>query len=642
MMKPGLFFRHPAVLSCVCFETWLSLLIRLPARPETEVAGSGRSPNTKTNTPMHGKWNQFWVSAEVRVLPNRVADSHRWLVHLAFVFAAFMLFVHLGDVPLISPDEGRNAEVAREMRERGAWLVPTYDGLPYLDKPAFFFKAVAFSFSLFGESETSARLPSALAGFALLAMVFFFCRRVYEERTASLAVMVLAATPLYWTFARIVIFDMTLAFFVCSSIFACHLAEEAEGRWRSLWYRLGALLAGLATLVKGPVGFLIPTLVVGLHHRLEKREGALRRFFALPNWVVFLTVVLPWFVGLSILCPDFPYYGIVKESIARFTTPEFHRTQPFYFYAVVISGGFFAWSLLLPESLLAAWRARRHWSRTDRLLVVWAIVVVVFFSLSQSKLPGYILSAVVALGILTARLFSLAMLNPQGRATRIVLRGTMGLFLSTGLAALVIVLAAANRGMLEGLFHIGSSTSAWLGAMLPKVAPSLAGAALLALAAYRARDVLWCFVAFLALPVLLVTANFDLLSAYGETRSARALAARVSNLLPPNAEIACLNCFPNGLPFYLRRPITVLSDSGKELTSNYILFSLHTAQHWPDRIVPRARWEEWLAGRNHPVYLIARGGSPSLLDAWAARYGVTPTEIGSGYRAVLLLTPRRP
>lgn len=591
---------------------------------------------------MQGKWNRLGFSTEASVLPRRIAEYHRWLGYLAFLFASFMLFVHLGDAPLISPDEGRNAEVAREMRESRAWLVPTYDGLPYLDKPAFFFKAVAFSFSLFGESETSARLPSALAGFALLAVVFFFCRRVYEERTASLAVMVLAATPLYWAFARIVIFDMTLALFVCSAIFACHLAEETEGRWCSLWYRLGALLAGLATLVKGPVGFLIPTLVVGLHHRFEKREGATRRLFALPNGVVFLTVVLPWFVGLSILYPDFPYYGIVKESIARFTTPEFRRTQPFYFYAMVVAVGFFAWSLLLPESALAAWRARQHWSRADRLLVVWAIVVVVFFSLSQSKLPGYILSAAVALGILTARLFSLAMLNPQGGAARIVLRGTMGLFLSTGLVALVIVLAAANRGMLDGLFHIGSGTSAWLGAMLPKVALSFTGVALLAFVAHRAQDVRRGFVAFLALPVLLVTANFDLLSAYAETRSARALALRISNLVPTDAEIACLNCFPNGLPFYLRRPITVLSDSGKELTSNYILFSLHTARTWSDRIIPPAQWEEWLASRDHPVYLLAKGGGPSLLDAWAARHGVIPTEIGSGYRAVLLLTPRRP
>lgn len=591
---------------------------------------------------MHGNWNQSRVSVEVGVLPSRIMDRHRWLVYFAFLFAAFMLFVHLGDLPLISPDEGRNAEVAREMRERGAWLVPTYNGLPYLDKPAFFFRVVAISFSLFGESESSARLPSALAGFALLAVVFLFCRRVYDERTASLAVMVLAATPLYWAFARIVIFDMTLAFFTCSSIFACHLAEEMEGRQRSLWYRLGALLSGLATLVKGPVGFLIPTLVVGLHHRLEKREGALRRFFALPNWVVFLTVVLPWFVGLSILYPDFPYYGIVKESIARFTTPEFRRTQPFYFYPVVIAVGFFAWSLLLPESVLAAWRARQRWSRADRLFVIWAIVVVVFFSLSQSKLPGYILSAVVVLGILMARLFSLAMSNQRGQAARIVLQGTMGLFLTTGLVTLVIALVVANRGMLEGLFRIGSGTTEWFGAALPKVALSFAGVALLALVAYRTRDVRWGLMAFLVLPVFLVTANFDLLSAYGETHSARALALRVSSLLPLDAEIACLNCFPNGLPFYLRRPITVLSNSGKELTSNYILFSLHTTRNWPDRIVPQARWEEWLAGRDHSVYLLAKGEDPSLLDAWAARYGVTPTGIGFGYRAALLPLPRRP
>lgn len=92
------------------------------------------------------------------------------------------------------------------------WLVPTYDGLTYLDKPAFYFKTVALSFSLFGESEAVARLSSAMFGFALVIMAFFFCRKMYDQRTAILATLIISTTPLYMAFARIVIFDMTLAF----------------------------------------------------------------------------------------------------------------------------------------------------------------------------------------------------------------------------------------------------------------------------------------------------------------------------------------------------------------------------------------------------------------------------------------------
>ena len=152
---------------------------------------------------------------------NAKSDAaSRFLVLLAFLVAAFTLFAGLGKLALMEPDEERNAEVAREMKQSGAWLIPTYDGLPYLDKPAFYFKTVALSFAAFGESNAAARLPSALSGFALLVLLFGFCRRAYSERCAALAVLVVATSPLYIAFARLVIMDMTLAFFVCASIFA--------------------------------------------------------------------------------------------------------------------------------------------------------------------------------------------------------------------------------------------------------------------------------------------------------------------------------------------------------------------------------------------------------------------------------------
>ncbi|MDD1644064.1 MAG: glycosyltransferase family 39 protein, partial [Methylococcaceae bacterium] len=282
----------------------------------------------------------------------------RWVLVFSFIISAYMLFGRLGGWPLISPDEGRNAEVAREMSQSHAWLVPTYDGLVYLDKPAFYFKTIALSFSLLGESEGVARLSSAFFGFSLLVVVYLFCRRIYDQRTAILAMLIVATTPLYIAFSRFVIFDMTLAFFVCSTIFACFLAEESEEKQRMRWYLVGALSAGIATLIKGPVGFIVPTLVITVFNAVEGRFVVMKRAFAPRNWAVFFAVVLPWFVGLSLLRPDFPYYGIMRESVARFTTTEFHRTAPFYFYAPVIAGTFFAWSLLLPESIVIAWRKR--------------------------------------------------------------------------------------------------------------------------------------------------------------------------------------------------------------------------------------------------------------------------------------------
>ena len=558
-----------------------------------------------------------------------------WPILLAFLISAWAVFGHLGGFPLLAPDEGRNAEIAREMMDAGAWLVPTYDGATYLDKPAFFFKAVALSLALFGESEAAARLPSALFGFGLLVALFGFCHRVYDLRTAALAMVIVAATPLYIAFSRIVIFDMTLAFFVCGSIFAAYLAEEQEGKARDRGYLLAAFMGGVATLVKGPVGFIIPLLVMAVFHLSQRRYDALKRQFAGVHWLMFLAVVLPWFVGLSLACPDFPYYGIMRESIARFTTPVFRRTQPFYYYGLIIASCCFAWSLLLPESIAAVWRKRRNLSRPDRLFIVWALVVVVFFSLSKSKLPGYILTGVVALGVLAARVFAEALADRQGYAAAIVRRASLALLLVLLPAVAAMTAFVFHPEWLEARLKVTHEVFALFVPLMPMAAASLGVMAALAAMAYFRRDARWACAAVLSVPLLILTANFEVLPRYADTRSARALAGRLPSL-PENTEYACLSCFPPGLPFYLKRLVTLVSDDGNELTSNYVLFSLSSGKPWPERIVSYDRLDSWLRSRDHPVYVIAKHEKHAALDALAAARGVAVTDIGAGHWAALL------
>src|SRR5580700_1665079 len=147
-------------------------------------------------------------------------------IFFALAVVWISLFFRLGSLPLLQPDEGRNAEVAREMKDSGAWLSPSYNGIAYLDKPVFYFKTVALSLAMFGDSETAARLPSALFGLALLALAYVFCRRTYGIPCAILAVIIIATMPLYLVNARTVIFDIVLAFFVSAAIFAGYRAEE--------------------------------------------------------------------------------------------------------------------------------------------------------------------------------------------------------------------------------------------------------------------------------------------------------------------------------------------------------------------------------------------------------------------------------
>ena len=245
----------------------------------------------------------------------------------------------LGHLPLLQPDEGRNAEVGREMKESGAWLVPTYNGVVYLDKPSFFFKAVALSLALNGNSEAAARMPSAAFGVGRCCWSSAFAAKCTERAAVCWR-------RLFWAPRRSTLPMRALSFSIsrlrfssCGAIFAGYLAEAAEGRARRNWYLVGALSTGFATLVKGPIGFILPAMVLLVFNRVEGRRGAWKRLFSPLNLLVFFGVTLPWFVGLCLAHHDFLRYGLVEESFKRFTTAKrFHRSEPFYFYLLIIAG----------------------------------------------------------------------------------------------------------------------------------------------------------------------------------------------------------------------------------------------------------------------------------------------------------------
>lgn len=555
---------------------------------------------------------------------------------LGFAFAAFLCFVHLGDFPLLVPDEGRNAEVAREMKLQGSWLVPTYDGATYLDKPAFFFKSVALSLEAFGDTEWAARLPSALSAVLWLLALLGFTLKHYGARTAALAVCVVAATPLFMAFSRIVIFDMMLGLFVTTAILSAHLAGEHSGKRKWQLYLLASLFSGLATLVKGPVGFLIPLLVMSVYHVVSGTRREIRSFFSVGPVLVFLGVVLPWFVGLSLECPDFPYYGIVKESISRFTTPEFRRTQPFYYYGIIVSACFFPFSTVLPYAFWEGVRRRFEWQAADRLFVIWALVVLVFFSLSKSKLPGYILTGVVAMGVLVARVLVLAF---EGEKTAVqILRRSL---VTLGVLALILAIPLLlGTGAWMRFFDVPWLKTGFAERFMPLFPGTLVAlgcTALLAFTAWIMKGSRLAIAGFMVFPLLLVTLNFDWIPRYAAIKSAKALEGSLPRDLPSDTEFACVACMPHGLPFYLGRKITVFTEDGGELTSNYVLFSLREGKPWPPSLVPFKDLNAYLGATSHPIFLLARREGLSEFKKLVGERASEILTLSQGYIGVLML-----
>jgi 4-amino-4-deoxy-L-arabinose transferase-like glycosyltransferase len=561
-----------------------------------------------------------------------------WRFAAAWLVAAATIFVGLGSLPLMDPDEGRNTEVAREMKATGSTLVPLYNGMPYLDKPALYFDTVAASLAVLGDTETAARLPSALFGLLTLVITWAFCRRVYGDRTAAIAVVVIATAPLFIAFSRTVIFDIALTFFVCASLLAGFMALETNGRsggrW---WYSLSVAAAALATLVKGPVGFLLPLLGLLAYARLLKVPGG-RRFFSPLNLLIFLVPVLAWFVALSVQRPDFPYYGLIKESLTRFTSSaEFRRGGPVYYYIPVIAAVFFPWSALLPEMLIRGWQKRRAASRPDAMLAIFAIAVVIFFSISKSKLPGYVLPAIVVLGVMVARVFGAAIADPSGVPAALIRRAAVLLALVCGGAGALVAANQLRLVPLQAVVHIRDVEFERAQVVLTPLMLWLLGIAVAAAVARATRRIPAMLAAFALPPFLLMAVAAGRLPAYADARSSRPLAQAVRLHNPAGAEVACYRCFPPGLAFYLGRTITVISQDGHEIPSNYIEFELRKPSPWPPQMVRLDDADAWITSRRDAVFVLARGTpAPPWIAAVAAANAAPLQQLTPGWWGALV------
>jgi len=532
----------------------------------------------------------------------------------AFLVAAVMLFSGLGSIPLMQPDEGRNAEVGREMAASGSWLVPTLEGHPYLDKPAAYFAAVAVSLKAFGINEWGARIPSEVYIALILVLLYAFLTPRYDVSTAALAVIVVATSPMVFTFSRLVIMDIMLGLCTVAAILASYVAEESATPDRR-WHAIGAAAAGVGMLVKGPVGALVPGAVLAVYFLADGRGRALRRVFAPRNFVIVAAVFLPWFLALVYAHPEFFHYGVIEESLGRFFTPAFNRGQPFWYYGPVLVVAFFPWTVLLVPMTFAAWSARGRLTRVDRLFVVWTIVVIVFFSLSRTKQPGYILTGVIAAGVAVARGLGHAWRDRDGKAELLLARWTLALaglaLVSAGALGVLVWRGAASASRLAAMaVRERAFWSMWPTFLIVFVSIAVMGAA-----GFATRRAGLAVAAFVLFPVALVTAVLPAVEGYARTRSAKPLAESLADL-PVGTEIACLDSYSPGLSFYLGRTLTLIGEDATPLRSNFVLYSMRQAKTRPATLVAPSERDEWLASRKTAALILAPDNERAQLDAW--------------------------
>ena len=311
---------------------------------------------------------------------------------LLVLAASFLLSLYIAlTLPLLAPDEGRNAEVAREMAVSGDYLIPHLAGMPYLDKPPAFFWAAALSIRALGHTPLAARLPAMIASLLALWLVGRAAQRAGGTRCAVAAMVLLAAAPLFAGLSAYVIFDMPLT--LCVTLVWLGLAHELESG-ASARRRLVMFAAiALGILIKGPI--MLAWAVGGsLGAALLLRSWVPLRWLAwLPGWMVALGIPAIWFAMATARFPEYPHYALVEESFERMASGSFHRDQPWWFVPVVLVGGALPWSLVTPWSAARLRHAEPGVRTAAKVGLGFVLFAAVFFSLSHSKLVTYLLPA---------------------------------------------------------------------------------------------------------------------------------------------------------------------------------------------------------------------------------------------------------
>lgn len=329
---------------------------------------------------------------------NRIAPV---LLLIAF---AVIWFAPLGLRHLIPSDEGRYAEMAREMFVTGDWITPRYNGYKYFEKPPLQTWLNALTFAWFGVGEWQARLYTALASFGGVLLVGFTGARLFNPLSGFLAAVVLACSPYWNLMGHFNALDMGLAFWMALSLCALLLAQRPGLRPAAVrgWMWTCWAAMAFAVLSKGLVGLILPGAVLVLYTLIARDWALWKRLYLVSGLVIFFAIATPWFVLVQQRNPEFFNFFFIVQQFRRYLTPEQNRPGPFYYFVPVLLVGFLPW-------LSVAWQSLRHALRMPRqpngfspmlVLLIWSAFIFLFFSASHSKLISYVLPVAPALALM--------------------------------------------------------------------------------------------------------------------------------------------------------------------------------------------------------------------------------------------------
>jgi 4-amino-4-deoxy-L-arabinose transferase-like glycosyltransferase len=381
--------------------------------------------------------------------PDSALPLSRTTLFLLLMALAIIWFVPLGWRHLLPSDEGRYAEMAREMFTTGDWITPRYNGYKYFEKPPLQTWANALSFAWFGIGVWQARLYTALTGFLGILLAGFTGARLFNAKVGFYAALVLACAPYWILMGHFNTLDMGLSFWMEMSLCALLLAQRsglAPRAARGWMWTCWAAMA-LAVLSKGLIGIVLPGAALVLYTFIARDWALWRRLYLASGLVIFLAIVTPWFVLVQQRNPEFLHFFFIVQQFQRYLTPAQQRPGPFWYFVPVLLAGFLPWLSVSAQYLRDMLRVQRQPSGFAplTLLLVWSAFIFVFFSASHSKLMSYTLPIAPALALVIGRYLP----KLERVQWRRHLGGYLALFVVAALCILIYALTLSHQGTLR-------------------------------------------------------------------------------------------------------------------------------------------------------------------------------------------------
>lgn len=471
-----------------------------------------------------------------------------WLFAGAIVL---VYFCTLGSFALAEPDEPRYAEIAREMLELRDWVTPHLNYVKYFEKPPLIYWLTSVNVRLFGLNEFVVRLWPVLFALLGIACAYALGRSMYDRWVGAVAAALLAAMPFYFGLGQVLILDMPLTGLLTVALTSFWFAYTGSPRRRAwVWLLYGA--TALAVLTKGPVAVVLTAGVILAFLLLRWDLAALRWLISPFGAVLFLAVTLPWFVLVSHRNPEFLEFFVVKQHLDRFLRPNEHQ-QPLWFFLPIVFGGALPWALFVlyaPGNVaaFAARTVRRRTSPAALYCVLWSGVVLVFFSLSGSKLATYVLPMFCPLAILLARFCQQQI---AAGSTAVFARVCISLIV----ASLIVVVGAFGTAAVLDRWEVGYIVSrAYVGMA------ALAATGVVALRLTRQRR-LQAALAVLIIGVL----GLQVIAMTGRGIAAhyRALGLLIRQYAKPGDQVVVYRHYVQGIPFYAQRRTIMVGGWGE-------------------------------------------------------------------------------